>query len=163
MKNEVILDFCIWGFNDIAHDYITKKLGIQPIRLYVKGEPINPQLPKRVAKKNGWRMGSGLDKYASFEDQMNAMLDIIESKIDLFRPFCENYYCEFSCAIYIRYDNGESTPWVYLDSRYSRLIKELNTTTSLADYSSSPLNQDTTNKINTINAITWNASMYYAW
>ena len=71
-------------------------------------------------------MSSGLDKYVSFEDQMNAMLDIIESKIELFRPFCEKYYCEFSCAIYIRYDNDESTPWLHLNARYNRLIKKLN-------------------------------------
>ena len=71
-------------------------------------------------------MGSGLDKYASFEEQMNAMLNIIEQKIDLFKTFSKKYYCEFSCAIYIRYDNDESTPSVHLGSNYNKLIKELN-------------------------------------
>jgi len=125
MKNEVVLDFCIWGFEDITPDHITEALGIQPVKVYIKGQKTNPKLVK-VAKRNGWRMGSGLDKYASFEDQMKTMLDIIECKIELFRPFCEKYYCEFSCAIFIRYDNEESTPWVHLDSRYNRLIKDLN-------------------------------------
>jgi hypothetical protein len=125
MKNEVFLDFCIWGFEDITVDYITQTLGIQPTKVYIKGQKKNPKFTA-VAKQNGWRMDSGLGKYASFEDQMKTILDIIESKIDLFRPFCEKYYCEFSCAIFIRYDNNESTPSVHLDARYNRLIKELN-------------------------------------
>jgi hypothetical protein len=125
MRNEVILDFCIWGFEDITADHISKALDINPSRVYARGEKINPNA-SAIAKKNGWRMGSNLGKYASFKDQMDAILDIIESKIDLFRPFCQKYYCEFSCAIFLRYDNDESTPWVHLDARYNQLIKELN-------------------------------------
>jgi hypothetical protein len=125
MRNEVILSFVIADFDDISHDKITEKIGITPIRIYIKGERKNPKFAG-ISKRNRWIMGSGLDKYTSFEDQMNAMLDIIESKIDLFRPFCEKYYCEFSCAIFIRYDNEESTPSVHLDARYNRLIKDLN-------------------------------------
>ena len=125
MKNKVFLDFCIWRFEDITPDEITRRLSIQPIKVYVKGEKTNPKLAI-LAKENGWRMRPTLDQYASFENQMNAMLDIIESKIDLFRPFCEKYLCEFSCALYISYNSGESTPWVHLNSRYNKLIKELN-------------------------------------
>lgn len=125
MKNEVYLDFIITDFEDISHDEITQRLGINPTKVYVKGQKKNPK-SAGISKRNRWLMASGLDKYASFEDQMKAMLDIIESKIDLFRPFCEKYYCEFSCAIFIRYDNDESTPSVHLDARYNRLIKELN-------------------------------------
>jgi len=125
MKNEVILDFCIWGFEDITPDHITQALGIQPTKVYIKGEKKNPQFAA-LAKKNGWRMNAGLDKYASFEDQMKALLDTIESRIDLFRPFCEKYYCEFACAVKVYYDNDESTPSLHLDVRYNRLAKELN-------------------------------------
>lgn len=125
MKNEIILDFCIWEFEDITHDDITRMLGIQPIKVYIKGQKKSLK-PSNFTKQNGWRMGSTLDKYTSFEDQMNAMLDIIESKIDLFRLLSKKYYCEFSCALFIYYNNGESTPWVHLNSRYNRIIKELN-------------------------------------
>lgn len=71
-------------------------------------------------------MGAGLERYASFEAQMNALLDVIEARIDLFRPLCQKYYCEFACGVFIQFDNGESTPWIHLDARYNRLIKELN-------------------------------------
>ncbi len=125
MKNEIFLDFCIWDFNDVGNDEITERLGITPTKIHIKGQKIDPKF-LRIAEKNGWRMGSGLDKYDSFEDHMNTMLNIIESKIDLFKPLCEKYYCEFSCAVYIRYDNGDSTPWLHLNKRYNELIKKLN-------------------------------------
>lgn len=128
MKNEIILRFCIWDFNDISHQEITNILGIEPYKIYIKGGKRNPKNPQGngLIKRNGWLMNSTLDKFASFEDQMNALLSIIESKIELFRPFCEKYQCEFSCALFIYVDNQESTPSVYLDARYNRLIKELN-------------------------------------
>lgn len=125
MKNEVFLDFCIWNFEDITHEEITQTLGITPTRIYIKGQQVDAKF-LRISKTNGWRMSSGLDTHVSFEDQMIAMLNIIEPKIDLFKPFCDNYYCEFACAIYIYYDNDESTPWLHLDHRYNELIKKLN-------------------------------------
>jgi hypothetical protein len=126
-KNEVILSFGIFDFNDITHDEITQALGIQPGFVRIKGQKKNPRNPNSpLIKENNWTMDSGLDKYSSFDDQMGALLDIIEPKLDLFRPFCEKYYCEFSCGIFVYFDNGESTPWVHLDSRYNKLLKELN-------------------------------------
>lgn len=126
MLNEVVLEFCIWDYDDISCDQITEMLGITPSRVYIKGQPMNRNFSARLAKKNGWRMGSTLEKYASFEEQLNNLLDILESKIQILKPICEKYYCEFSCAIFIRYNNDESTPWVHLNERYNKLIRELN-------------------------------------
>lgn len=70
-------------------------------------------------------MAPPLSRYSSFDEQMNKMLDIIEQKIDLIKPLCQKYYCEFSCAIFICYDNGESTPSIHLNSRYNRILKDL--------------------------------------
>lgn len=127
MKNEIYLDFRISGFEDITHDSITKMLGIYPTKVYVKGQRKNPQKTDGVAlfKINTWILNSPLDKYSPFDAHLNALLDILESKIDLLKPFCEKYYCEFSCALFIYYDNEESTPWVHLTSRYNELIKKL--------------------------------------
>jgi len=125
-KNRIYLDFCIWDFNDIAHNEITNLLGISPCKIYIKNEPINPKRQMHKATQNGWRMTTSLDEYASFEDQMNAMLDIIESKIERFKPICEKYDCEFSCVMYIYYNNEESIPSLHLDTRYNKLINLLN-------------------------------------
>jgi hypothetical protein len=126
-KNEIILSFGIYDFEDITHDDITKLLSIEPSHIRIKGYPKNPKnIEGPVITNNSWRISSGLDEYADFDAQLNAILNIIEPKIDLFRPLCEKYTCELSCAIYIYFENGQSTPWVHLDSRYNKLIKELN-------------------------------------
>ncbi|MBS1948773.1 MAG: DUF4279 domain-containing protein [Bacteroidetes bacterium] len=124
MKNEVVLNFIIADFEGITHDEITKTLDVNPTWVHVKGQKRSPKFTI-ISKNNVWSMDSGLGKYASFKDQMNALLDILESKKDLFKSFCEKYYCEFSCTIYIYYDNDESTPWIHLDERYNKLASEL--------------------------------------
>src|SRR5580658_6101152 len=103
MKNEVYLDLLFADFDD--HNEITQCLGITPTHMHIKDHQVNPKFTL-LAKKNVWRMSSGLNRYASFEEHMNALLNIIESKIDLFKPLCKKYYCEFACAIYLRYNNG---------------------------------------------------------
>jgi hypothetical protein len=128
MKNRVYLNFTISDYDDITHEVISQALGMNPFMVIVKGEKTNPNSTSETPilyRFNRWVMAAPLDEYCTFEDQMNATLDIIEPKIDLFKPFCEKYRCEFSCAIYLRYNNGESTPSIYLDSRYNKLIKEL--------------------------------------
>jgi hypothetical protein len=124
-KNEVILRLGIWDFEDVSHDEITSLIGISPVMVHIKGERINPKFGQ-IAKKNGWIMGSGHDKYTTFDVQMNSLLDIIESKPELFKSFSHKYYCEFSCAFFVYVDNGESTPWIHLNSRYNALIKDIN-------------------------------------
>lgn len=128
MKNEVVLEFKIVGFEDVSHEYISKITGVNPAKVFIKGQKRNPSNPngKALHKNNIWVINASLGKYASFDDQLNTLLEIIESKIEIFKIFSIKYYCEFSCALFI-YSNGEeSTPWLHLNSRYNRLIKELN-------------------------------------
>ena len=128
MKNEVIVRFCIWDFDDLTHEEMSNLLGIMPDKTYIKGQKRNPNSAtgKAVFSRNGWLMASGLDKYSSFEDQMNALLDVIEPKIDVFKPICEKYNCEISCAMFVYTGNDESTPSMHLNSRYNKVAKELN-------------------------------------
>lgn len=125
MKNEIIVRFGIWDFDDITHDKLSELLGIKPNKVYIKGERKNPNF-SALSKKNGWLLDSPKSKYSSFEDQMNALLDIIESNLDVFKIVCEKYHCEFSCAIFVYHGNDESTPWIHLGSHYNKLNKELN-------------------------------------
>ena len=127
MKNEIYLRFGIFEFDDITPNQITDIVGIKPFIVQVKGQKKNPKNLTSSAewKSNSWIIDSMLEKFASFEEHMNAMLDIIEPKMELLMPLCEKYYCEFSCALYVRYDNGESIPSVHLGSRYNRLLKNL--------------------------------------
>jgi hypothetical protein len=120
MKHEVILRFCFWDFEDILPDEITQIIGIEPVKVYRKGEKKNPKFPA-LTKQNGWLMESPLDKFSPFEDQMESILNLIESKIEIFKPLCEKYFCEFSCAIFLRGDGEESTPSVHLNERYNQI------------------------------------------
>jgi hypothetical protein len=126
-KNCVDLRLLIVDFEDITHADITSMLCIKPVHMSLKGDKRNPNNPdSRLKTNNSWSLGSGLDKYADFEAQMNALLDIIEQKKDVFKFLCERYYCEFVCAIFTYRDNDESTPWVHLDKRYHQIAVELN-------------------------------------
>lgn len=124
MKHQIELNLVIADFNDITHEEISQTLGLEPLKIYVKGQKKTPNSTALV-KRNRWIMKSPLDVYSTFEEQMNAALDIIEPKIKLFKPLCEKYCCEFRCALFLYYENGESIPSIYLNSRYNELIKEL--------------------------------------
>jgi hypothetical protein len=124
MHNEIILRFCIWGFNDIAHGEITNIMGIQPSKIYVKGERENSKSTALV-KENGWLLEPTSDRGLSFEVQLENLLGLLESKKKLVKKFCEDYTCQISCGVFIYFDNGESTPSIRLSTEYNKLIREL--------------------------------------
>jgi Domain of unknown function (DUF4279) len=126
-KNEIILRFCVYDFEDISHSDVTDIVGREPSRVKKIGDKKNPLNPNSsLVKNNSWMMEADGTPYSSFEDQMEFLLDILEPRIEMLKPFSKKYHCEFSCALYIYFDNGESTPWVHLDSRYNKIIRELN-------------------------------------
>ncbi len=124
MKNEIILSFCIWGFEDCTPDDITRATGLTPVSTYVKGEKKNPKFAA-LAKQNGWILGTPYDKYTPFDQQMNYLSELLAEKKEVFKPLCDQYYCEFSCALFVYAGNGESTPWVHLSRQHNSLLKEL--------------------------------------
>jgi hypothetical protein len=124
MKNSVDLSLCIWNFEDVTHEIITNMVGVKPYKVYTKGEKIS-KVSVALSKQNGWILKPLLDEEASFEEQMNALLEIIESKLDVFESLTKKYYCEFSCGIYIYTDSEESTPGVHLNKQHNELLGRL--------------------------------------
>lgn len=122
-QNRTELGFHVFDFEDIMHDELTALFGVNPSRIHVLGIPISKSSP-RLAKKNAWILAAP-DLQASFDDQMDSLLDILEQRIVQLKPICSKYYCEFSLAIFI-YNNEESMPSVHLSSRYHALARELN-------------------------------------
>jgi len=126
MKHEIYLDFVIADFEDITPDEISHKLGINPRKVYIKGTKKYPNSStETLVKRSKWVIGSTLSKYLTFEEHLNAMLDLLESKKNLLKPLCEKYNCFFSCAVFIDTDDSVSTPSIYLDWRYNKLTREL--------------------------------------
>jgi hypothetical protein len=123
--NELYFEFIIRGYNDITHEDITRMLNIKPSKIYIKGKPMNPKM-KILAKQNGWRLNNPLANKSLFEDQLNAMLDLLEPKIEILQMLSKKYGCEyeFSLAIFI-YNRKESTPWVHLTPRYNEFIRQI--------------------------------------
>ena len=122
-QNRIELGFSVFDFEDITHDELTAIFGVSPNRIHVKGTQMNPSSP-RLAKTNAWMLYA-VDYEASFDEQMDSLLDILERRIEQLKPICKKYYCEFSLALYI-YDNEVSMPSVHLSSRYHELARELN-------------------------------------
>jgi hypothetical protein len=123
IENDLNLRFCIWDYEDITHDKITVELGLQPFKIYIKGEKVNPKV-KRLAKQNGWIYGTPYFNKDSFQEQMNKILDALEPKIPILKEYSKKYYCEFSCAIFLN-NREESTPWIHFDKRYNAFIREV--------------------------------------
>ena len=97
MKHQIYLDLTIADFEDVTHDEISQTLGIKPFKIYIKGQKRNHKSTSTtpaLVTSNRWVMRTSLDEYSFFEDHMNAMLDIVEPKIDVFKPFCEKYRCD---------------------------------------------------------------------
>ena len=54
MQNEIILRFCIWGFEDISHDEISKAIGFTPTKIYIKGQKKNPNFSALAKETDGY-------------------------------------------------------------------------------------------------------------
>ena len=121
-KNRILLGFRVAAFNDITHDDITEMTGNGPIKIFIKGEK---RTRPSIQKQNIWIMDNGCSPYDNFETQLDAMLDIIESKADVFKLLTTKYECDFSCGLYLYSDNNESAPSVNLTYRYHKIIREL--------------------------------------
>ena len=123
-SNEVVLRFCIWGFDDITHDEISKALGVNPTKVYIKGQRKHANF-SALAKENGWLFEPDYDRYASFQDKLAFLLQFLTPRTEVIKEYCKKYKCEISCGVYIYFENGESTPSIYLNTEYNRIIKEL--------------------------------------
>lgn len=123
--NYVELYFGIFDFEENNHDKITQILDISPTKLHYKGKIIHPKYSIE-AKTNAWILENNFSlKTDSFEEKLNALLEILEPKIDILSNLSKMYYCEFSCAIFIE-NKEESNPWIHLGERYNEFAGKVN-------------------------------------
>lgn len=121
MKKQVVLFFVISDFEDIPHDYFTKKLNTSPNIIRIKGE----MLPKRTISfhSNKWILHSP-DDIIEFNDQLNYLIEILTPNIKELKKINSNYKCEFSCALYLFEEFG-STPIINFDSKFYDFISQV--------------------------------------
>lgn len=125
MKNEVHVSFCIWDFDDITHDGISDLLKVMPSKVHIKGEKKNPKF-NQLASSNGWFLDSPLGIYCEFDEQLDSLLNLMNHNLEGFQTICKKYYCEISVAIYMYFDNGESTPSMHLTKDQIHRLNLLN-------------------------------------
>jgi hypothetical protein len=124
MRHQVHVTFLISGFDDINHEDLEKALDIKPAYVHKKGEP-KSSISSALAKDNIFWIGSGLDPYQSFRDQMDALIGILKNRYPILKEFARRYECEISCAAYMRYDNDQSLPSINLSRSDIEFMAEL--------------------------------------
>ncbi|WP_211245441.1 DUF4279 domain-containing protein [Sphingobacterium alkalisoli] len=102
---------------------ISRSLELDPQKVYVKGEPMSINNPRK-SKNNGWIYGTSYDNRASFEEQLNKILDVLEPKMSILKGYAKKYECEFSCAIFLLEDLP-SNPVIKFNQRYNDFVREV--------------------------------------
>ena len=124
MTGSISVDFCIWDFDDIIPDEITHTVMITPRKTYAKGK-VKSERNSSLAKENGWLLGSGVSVSATFEEHMDALLLLIEPKLEQFKMLANKYYTEISVEIIV--PKKGSTPPIHLERRHIELLNVLGT------------------------------------
>lgn len=121
---EVYLE--LHGFVGITHEQISAQLGIEPTRIYVAGQPVNPKSPWRLSPVNRWlfqtytKEGPWLD----VEQQLDQLLELVSARWEAFEALASYYEVEVKCAVFTA-DTTESTPPVYLERRHVAMLERL--------------------------------------
>ena len=80
-------------------DVLTKTLGITPSKIWRKGDAISAH-QSRVHEENGWLLDAPGSPHAPMEKQLEAMLHIIEPRVEAFGKLPAGSEVELSCVVY---------------------------------------------------------------
>lgn len=89
----------ISDFEPAAPSDVTALLGMEPTAAWKKDERV-PGAPRARRPTSAWRLQSPLPRTAAFEDQLRALLDILETKADNVRAAARRYGAQITCAAY---------------------------------------------------------------
>ena len=125
-RNQIEVRLEISHFDDITHEEISRRLGLQPSRIYVKGQPRSPLLSQR-SPENRWlfNLYDAAQPRPIIEQQLDALSRLVDANPSAFISLCTTYTCGVFCIVTIYKDLNESTPAVYLEERHVRLLNTL--------------------------------------
>jgi hypothetical protein len=131
IKNHIMTGYLIDDFEGITPEEINELTGIEADMIWTKGKP-KPKF-NVLALKNRWLISAPYEEETeefdieSFDKQMKYLMDILNSKKDIFKMLGQKYNCEISCGVYIYTDaEEESTPSVHLTKEHSHFLSEFN-------------------------------------
>jgi hypothetical protein len=123
MKNEIQVDLRIMEF-PFHPDQITEMVGVQPTEIWLKGQRTLGSIGA-LLKENGWGLSSNCDRHAEFGEHIQSLIGQITPYIERFAQVSNQYYTELSCAVYIYYNNDESTPWLGFTKEEMRFFDQI--------------------------------------
>jgi hypothetical protein len=125
-SNKIEVRLEISHFDDISHDEISRRLGLQPSRIYVKGQPRSPLMTMR-AKENRWlfNLYDAEQPRPIIENQLDELIRLVKANRNAFTSLCKKYTCGIFCIVTIYEGLNESIPAVYLEKRHVRLLNTL--------------------------------------
>ena len=97
MGNEIKVRFILTDF-DCAPAEITERIGIEPSKTWVVGEPIMGGA--RAHKENGWQLELRDGDASGVEDLTKSLLQRLETSGDAIAELARAFYAEISCIVY---------------------------------------------------------------
>ena len=111
----------VFGFGSDP-SVVTDLLGLEPTQAYAKGEmhalPNGRRLPQR---ERAWRLEGPLPRTAHVDEQIEALLGVIEPYAEAIREAASRYEVEICCAIYY----ADFTAGIHLTERTVQRIGAL--------------------------------------
>jgi hypothetical protein len=97
-KDEAGVYFGVFEFGDDL-SVVTKIMGIEPTRSWVKGEPISDKL-RGVQSHSRWELRSPADPSLPIEEQIITLLPLLEECKDQIREVSEKFEARICCYAY---------------------------------------------------------------
>ncbi|PSF39549.1 hypothetical protein C7H19_01805 [Aphanothece hegewaldii CCALA 016] len=120
MKSEISVSLTLTGL-DLQPDKITTKLGINPTKIWFKGDLINLKGKIRYSD-NGWSLKSQLDESMELEAHIKSIFEQLQPVWKDLKEICFFYQTEISCVVYV----SEQVPIIYFNSEILNQIHQLN-------------------------------------
>ena len=97
-KDKAGVYFGVFEFGDDP-SVVTKIMGVEPSRSWIKGEPISDEL-NGVRSHGRWELGSPADPSLPIEEQLVALLTLLEAYKNQVREVSEEFEAGVCCYAY---------------------------------------------------------------
>ncbi|WP_068786948.1 DUF4279 domain-containing protein [Paenibacillus phocaensis] len=120
-KSNVMVEFIITG-DELNPNLVTKKLGMNPHKYWVKGEAIQG---KSITKKDScWIISTGYEESLDINEQLDKVIEQISSKTQALKEIKAMNNLDFLFAIIVNVENNEK-PSMYFNSKFIEFANDI--------------------------------------
>lgn len=116
--------FSIFG-DSFSIDEVTEKLLLNPTESYNKGDVIRKEPSLLLRRETVWNYGIEYEESYDIMDQVNQVLNVLESRKDILIELSKEFEIEFLFMIVICVRDGQG-PALYLDKRIIKFAGTIN-------------------------------------